>query len=511
MGLSRQSLVFAALLALASAGQAHAEVSRSQELRASVFKDLTDGIQAYKEGRPKDAIPLLERAADIALNSFRAYHYLGLAYFADRQYRKALEPQEVALELDPVSLPAHVALGDCHLKLGDPGEALAEYHRALALQEDYAPALDGLARTAEASGDIEKAIEHYRRAIELNPGFPDASLNLGDLYLREGRNQEATLLFLDAIKVRPDFAAAYNRLGAAYSRQELSNEAIAALRHAAALERGNPWHPVTIGGIFLDLDNLVQAEREFDEALKMDPDYLEAYLAKAALLRRQGRLDEAVVFLDVGLSRNVEAPDVRARLRETREEYAQDNERLTALQASVSPRSDAVEGEGGVAPTDDPDALVALADLRQQLGDHAEAVRLLQQAVTQGGASDPLLLERLAYNQLRAGLFERAEQTYEGLLTASPERVDILINLALARIGLSDHAGAEEALREASRLRPGDARPLAYLGNVYVLSGRRDDAIKSLDASLALMTEQSAERPRVERLLGALRDGRAAQ
>jgi cytochrome c-type biogenesis protein CcmH/NrfG len=71
--------------------------------------------------------------------------------------------------------------------------------------------------------------------------------------------------------------------------------------------------------------------------------------------------------------------------------------------------------------------------------------------------------------------------------------------------------GAEEALREATRLRPGDARPLTYLGNVYVLSGRRDDAIRTLDASLALMEEQAAERPRVERLLVALRDGRAAQ
>jgi len=44
-----------------------------------------------------------------------------------------------------------------------------------------------------------------------------------------------------------------------------------------------------------------------------------------------------------------------------------------------------------------------------------------------------------------------------------------------------------------------------------VLSGRRDDAIRTLDASLALMEEQAAERPRVERLLVALRDGRAAQ
>ena len=488
-----------------------AEVSRAQEVRARVFKLITDGAQAYKDGRHAEAIRMLEEAAGIALNSFKAYYYLGLAYKGDRQYQKAIDPLQIAIELDPVNLAARVALADCYLKRGDPPEALAEYHRTLALQADYAPAYDGLGRAAEAAGETEKAIEHYRKAIALNPGFPDASMNLGDLFLREGRNQEATRLFLDAIRVRPDFAAAYNRLGVAYARQKLSNEAIAALRHAAMLERGNPWHPVTIGGIFMDLDNLVQAEREFDEALKMDPDYLEAYLARAALLRRQGRIDEAVVFLDVGLSRNVEAPAARAQLREAREKYAQESERLAMLQTSLAPAQDGAAGdEASETPADDPAALIALAELRQQLGDHGEAVRLLERVV-EAGAADTLAVERLGYNQLRAGLFERAEATYAGLLAASPGNAGILINLALARIGLSDHAGAEEALREASRLRPGDAVPLAYLGNVYVMSGRREDAIRALDASLALMDEQNAGRPRVERLLGALRDGRGAQ
>jgi tetratricopeptide (TPR) repeat protein len=244
---SRAALLAVVLLTLPAGAAPRAEVSRSQELRARVFKMLNDGIQAVKEGRPKDAIPLLEQASNIALNSFRAYFYLGVAYKADRQYQKAVEPLQIALELDPVNLQARVTLADCYLKRGDPAEALAEYHRALAQQGDYAPAFDGLGRAAEASGDVEKAVEHYRKAIALNPGFPDASMNLGDLLLREGRQNEAIDLFLQAIRVRPDFAAAYNRLGAAYAQQRLHNEAIAALRKAEVLEKGNPWHPVTIG------------------------------------------------------------------------------------------------------------------------------------------------------------------------------------------------------------------------------------------------------------------------
>ncbi|MFQ5701966.1 MAG: tetratricopeptide repeat protein, partial [Acidobacteriota bacterium] len=471
-------LVVAVILVSAIPRSTPASVSKSQEVRARVFRLLTDGIRAYKEGRPKDAIPLLEEAAGIALNSFRAYYYLGLAYKSDRQYKKSIEPLAVALELDPVNLSARVALGDCYLNRGDPTEALAEYHRALRLQEDFAPAYDALGRAAESSGDDEKAIEYFRRAIELNPGFPNPSLNLGDLYMRDGRYDEAIKLFLDAIKVRPDFAAAYNRLGVAYAKQKLGNEAIAALRRAQTLEQGNPWHSVTIGRVFLDLDNEVQAAREFDKALDLDPDYLEAYLAKATLLRRQGKLDQALAVLDDGLRREVEAPRERAELAEYRDKIEAESARQAELE-------NILRQQDGSDVTD----LMALAELKADQGDHAGAARLLKDAVGRSAESDPDsdLVDLLAYNALVARMYEDARQAYETLVRRNPNDPALWINLALARIGLADHAGAEEALREASRLRPGDALPLAYLGNVYVLSGRPAEAIASLDASLALM------------------------
>ena len=73
-----------------------AEVSRAQELRARVFKLITDGTQAYKDGRNAEAIKMLEEAAGIALNSFKAYYYLGLALKADRQYQRAIDPLQIA-------------------------------------------------------------------------------------------------------------------------------------------------------------------------------------------------------------------------------------------------------------------------------------------------------------------------------------------------------------------------------------------------------------------------------
>lgn len=487
--------------AAAATPRQSSEISRSQEIKAHVFRLLNDGVQAHKEGRQKEAIALLREAADTALNSFRAYYYLGLALKADRQYQAALDPLQTAIELDPVNLQAHVALGDCYLKKGDPPEALAEYHRALALQADYAPAFDGLGRAAEASGDDEKAMEHYRKAIELNPGFPDASLNLGDLLLRDGRENEAIELFLNAIKVRPDFAAAYNRLGVAYARQRLGNEAIAALRQAETLERGNPWHPVTIGGIFLSLDNLIQAQREFDHALAIDPDYLEGYRAKAGLLRRRGDLAGAAKLLQDGLARDADDPALKAKMREMNDEIARESAQVAQLTAKLS------------ADPGDPAALSALAGIEAQQEDHAGAVALLRRAVAQTPA-DPSLLARLGYSALRARMDQEAAEALETLAKLAPSQADVFINMGLAKMEIGDAAGAEAALREANRLRPGDPKPLACLGNLYVLGGETDKAVEALNAALALAGSDaqdapvSEDRQRIQRLLKALQDAR---
>ncbi|HKY32656.1 MAG TPA: tetratricopeptide repeat protein [Candidatus Polarisedimenticolia bacterium] len=493
--------LFAAAAVLPPAREARAaEVSRSQEIRARVFKLLNEGIQAVKEGKPKEAIPKLESASRIALNSFRAYYYLGAAYKADRQYQKAIEPLEIALELDPVNLQARVLLAECYLQRGDPAEALAEYHRALELQSDYAPAHDGLGRVAEAAGDEEKAIEHYRKAIALNPGFPDAALNLGDLLMREGRHNEAIELFVQAIKVRPDFAAAYNRLGVAYARQRMGNEAIAALRKAGELEQGNAWHAVTIGSTFEEMGHLVQAMREYDRALAMDADYLEGYLGKARLLRRQGRFPEAGELLAAGKARPAEDARTRARMQELEKALEAESARLAEL-----------DGRLAAGPRTMPD-LLARADLKAAIGDHAAALADLREAASlpEAATQDPdarkALLGRLAYCALQAGQFEEASTACVALTSLLPGDADVLINLGLARSALGDVPGAEAALKEAVRLRPGDHRPHAYLGNLYALSGQRDHAIESLGASLALMPEGMEERQRVERLLQVLRE-----
>jgi len=476
------------------------EISHSQELKARTFGLMSDGINAYKRGEAKKAIEILTRVADVAMNSFRAHYFLGLAYKLDRQYSKAIDPITFALELDPTNMQAHVDLGECYLRRGDSDEALAEYQRALAIQQNFAPAWDGLARAAQDTGDDEKAEENFKKAIAMNPGFPDSSLNLGDLYLRKNRLDEATALFLKAIGVRPDFAAAYNRLGVAYARQRLVNEAIAALRKAAQLEQGSPWHPYTIGVIEMEFDSLSEAGRDFDTAISLDRNYLEAYAAKAKLFRRLGDFDAATRLLDDALTRPSEDEKLKRDIAELRASMDAEGKSLRSL----TRKSD----DGTAAPDD----LRSLARLRAEMGDYAGAAAALKAARAAGpadGAADAAGdAFALGYDLLRASLYEEAEGIFHALRERKPKSVAVTINLALALQGQGKNAAAEGVLEEAVRLAPGDTTGLLALGNAYIIDGRYDAAAGVLEKAIGVSTTFEG-RPRAETILKMLRSGPA--
>lgn len=494
------SIVILALVLAAAPGGSIAEVSRSQQLKAETFEKMNRGIKALHDGRAKEAVELLTEVTRMALNSFRGFYYLGLAYKADRQYLKAIEPLIFALDLDPTHMQAHVDLGDCYLKRGDTGEALAEYHRALEIQQGFAPAWDGLGRAAEAAGDDETAIAHFKKAIEVNPGFPGAPLNLGDLYLRAGKLREAVDLFLEAISVRPDFAAAYNRLGVAYARQRLGNEAIAALRRASELERGNPWHPYTIGLIELDLGYLGRALRSFEAAIRLDASYLEAYVEKARILRRMGLFEDAELLLEAAADQPSEDVKLLGEIEALRADFHRQRLAIEDIQARV---------ESGLA---EPAEIRTLAGLRAETGDYAGAARALAglqaRAAEQAGDAEAAFgaadLFTLGYYHLRAGSYAEAADVFAEVRSGQPGSAAVLLNLGLSLEGRGMAHAASLVYEEALGLAPGDVTILVALGNVLVLEGRYDEAARAFERALASPAEFGS-RSRVETILKALR------
>lgn len=147
---------------------------------------------------------------------------LGVGYMQQGQNQLAREKLLRALDQDPRYAPAHRAMAELYVRLGDPDEAENHYRRSLRLDSEnpetrnnYGVFLCDHGRYGEADrqfrraaqnrdystpeyawtnagvcarmdGKDDQAEEYFRNALRLNPGFHSALIEMGELYYDRG-------------------------------------------------------------------------------------------------------------------------------------------------------------------------------------------------------------------------------------------------------------------------------------------------------------------------------------
>ena len=93
----------------------------------------------------------------------------------------------------------------------------------------------------------------------------------------------------------------------------------------------------------------------------------------------------------------------------------------------------------------------------------------------------------------QADRFDQAEADLERAIAAEPDMGGAHNILGYVRLEQGDHAGAEAALREYIRINPGHPNPYDSLGELYMRTGRYDEAITQFEAALARDPEFAGE------------------
>jgi tetratricopeptide (TPR) repeat protein len=96
-----------------------------------------------------------------------------------------------------------------------------------------------LGRYYQGQSRYEQAIQAYRKALAADNNFVEARNGLGVIYSIEGKYTEAIEVLKVAVQQSPKAAHIYNNLGYAYYLQGRNDEAITALREAANLDPHN--------------------------------------------------------------------------------------------------------------------------------------------------------------------------------------------------------------------------------------------------------------------------------
>jgi tetratricopeptide (TPR) repeat protein len=132
----------------------------------------------------------------------------------------------------------------------------------------------------------------YRTTIARNPACWMAQVNLGNILYKANRVPEAMELFDQASRIRP--AVAHYSLGNAFIDKGRTLDAIKEYQRSLRIDPDYAEARNNLGSAFLLMRRTSEAIAEYERALRINPDYAEAHYNVGNALVQAGRSSEAI-------------------------------------------------------------------------------------------------------------------------------------------------------------------------------------------------------------------------
>jgi tetratricopeptide (TPR) repeat protein len=366
---------------------------------------------------------------------------------AEAQYRQLL----AAMPGQPLLL-ARLAL--LRKLAGAHNEAEGLLRRAIvaapqeaALHNNLGNVLRNLARGRDAEGC-------YRRALALNPNYGEAAYNLGVVLEDAGRDGEALEAYRLALKLKHEVSPVRTRMAAVQLRLGQANDALteadAAVVGTPASFEGHYYRGIALAR----LERLEEAVATLQEAVRLRPTSLEALSALANNLKAADRHDEAMEVY----WRTLDAHPLDVGTHNDLNRHAWTTGRTDAFLTSFA----RVRQRSG----ENPDLMVAEAQLRTQCNDDASAEGLLRKALvaTPERADANAMLGRIL---AKRGDFEESFRRFEAALKGDPSAAVYRNEFGYALLQGREHRLALVQFEAARRANPVDQLALAGLCLAY--------------------------------------------
>ena len=268
-----QPAVLALLLALAWVVPCPATGETLEEQEATHFRA---GQAALKQGDLAQAAKEFKKVLDLDPSLVEARVNLGLVYHALGEFNLAANNLSIALRQSPNLPGPTVVLGIDYLKLGQTDKAIPVLQKGLRLDSSNLEGRRALARCYLAKADFRHTADEYRELAGLNPDKAEAWYKLGHDYL----DLAARLAYRGSHLYR-DSAWGHRFLGDNLFQRNRWRDAAQEYQQALTLDPGEPGLHVSLGQAYLQAGKTDQAEAEFHQELKRDPQSELAWLALA--------------------------------------------------------------------------------------------------------------------------------------------------------------------------------------------------------------------------------------
>ncbi|MEZ4389695.1 MAG: tetratricopeptide repeat protein [Polyangiales bacterium] len=438
--------------------------------------------------------------------SARSRYLLADAFYATGDLVGARRMAEETLQHEPTHSGARVMLARLL------GQNENDRARALEVIQDLVrdrPTLGASPRErAEAcvvAGTIEMARERlgvaqqrFQRALELDPRNASALVGSGHVLLRQGNYADALARFRNAHNADEADLDAVLGLVQAFIALNQPNEAKAAVEPAVQAHPTDGRLHFWLGrALAATTDQRALAQQSFREAIRLQPENLDAYVALSELLVQLQRVDAADQVL---MEARARVPDNAAIHR--------------ALAFGRISRNDlaGAEAELRTAIEREPNDLRAhfqLGDILRRRGRLDEAQQEFELVARTDAGFPGLSLARGQLAEARGQLAE-ALTTFREALARDPTNIELINRVAATLVALGNFGDADQMLRSVVVDHPTNAEAQYLMGRARLGVVNVEDALRYLDRSIELnpaRADYNAYAAEVHRRLG---DGQRA-
>uniref|UniRef100_A0A3P9CUB3 dolichyl-phosphate-mannose--protein mannosyltransferase n=1 Tax=Maylandia zebra TaxID=106582 RepID=A0A3P9CUB3_9CICH len=369
------------------------------------------------------------------------YNYANFLKDAGR-HQEAIHHYTTALRLYPRHASAMNNLGTL---TRSPEEAEMYYRKALETNPQHNRALFNLGNLFKSQGKEKEAEALLKDSIRFGPHFADAYSSLASLYAEQKRFSEANEVYLKGIENCPDSSDLHNNYGVFLVDTGEGQRAAAHYQQAVRLKPAHYVAMVNLGRLLRSSNENKEAESWYKRALQVTRK-VDILTPLGALYYNTGRYKEALQVYREAVALQPESTDIWLALAQVLAMAGRTKEAEKMMLDVISRKGNCIE------------CYRLLSAIYSKRGNYTEALEALDKALQQN-PSDLTVRAELYFskgNQLREmNQLDRAFESYKLAVELKPDQSQAWMNMGGIQHIKGDYAAARMYYQRALLLSPG--------------------------------------------------------
>jgi tetratricopeptide (TPR) repeat protein/HEAT repeat protein len=236
----------------------------------------------------------------VGRRGFFEWDTLARLYEETGQQDKAIAAYRKAVAKSPWELETQRRLIQILENTGQDAEAMKQFEEVVRVAPGEARFQIDLAERHWKRGDLKKALDSLKRLEGRFPGDAGILAAVADLYMRWGKDDLALAALEKLTRLEPDDPGHLVTLGEQYFTRGDRDKALATWKRIAASKTATGY--ARLGEVLAEHNFPIDAEGNFNKAIKMEPNNPDHYRGRAQLYESTKKLTEAIADWEKALS-----------------------------------------------------------------------------------------------------------------------------------------------------------------------------------------------------------------